>query len=347
MKHSLSSLYAISALLLVAGCSKERGEPTPDIATNVPFSPQQAQIDVLLGQFQHQRAIFRSRSSDDLGERPLNEAVWLSEADANYMKCDPSANEGEATEGTIDLTLPVHQGEGGSLWVNNRDLLTKQEELLSELTEVRQGGTLYLVHIDMQEASSELVALRASWTKITSNEDRGIIEPDPGCWKALVGNVEISPRNDAADVMKSKMRDLHTYPLGTYFVSVSLPQIIGDNTQVWTGLNNYPVYAGTPTTQYDGQGPGWIHSGWNSPTELCFPNYWSRYLTMKQFFAPPSSFEPGREVIWEDWSADYAVLSGGPMDYGSPYYPMGPYHHTWVWKHGIPKRRLSSLPPPE
>lgn len=341
MKQSLFPLYTISALLILAGCSKEKAGSPSQVASSsiMDFDPHVDQIRGLIRDFQHLKELYRSRDGDDLGERPLNEAVWMSEADANYTLCDASAEGMDRTDGTIEFTLPLHQKEDGSLWVNNNDLLGNQEVLLTDLREATGGQQVYLVDVQMTSANGEEARMQASWVILSGTDDRAHIPidmPTPtytGCWPAMGPDPSL---DDGADVMRIKLKKI--YPVGTYFTSVSKVDGVTDITVYGLGPapTYYTVYYGTKATLFPGIGPGWIHTGQNASNEICFPDYWNKFVLLRDRYADPSSFTGGREIIINDFRANYSPLSGGPMNYGSPYYPMGPYHHSWTYQTGIP-----------
>lgn len=341
--NTLPSLGILSALLLATGCSKERSEaPALTSSRTTRFEPTRPdEINVLIRTFQRQKDLFHQRSTEDLGERPLAEAVWMSEADANYEQADASVGTDNMTGGTLDLILPVHPKDDGGLWVDNEDLIAKQDEFLEQLSEAAEGRRIYLVDIELKGSSESEAQLQAAWKMFMADGSRGfaaeVVAPGyVGCYKAMGP----STTDDAADVMSYKLKNwYHIYPANTYFTSVSSPIVTTFNSYVWNGAMGDPVYAGTPTTQFDGQGPGWLHSGGNSSNEICFPDYWNKHQGMRAYLGQTP---PGTEIFDEVYYSSYNPPQAGPggaaptpEDYGSVYYPMGPYYHRWVWRYGV------------
>lgn len=346
MKQSLVPLCVVSTLLLLAGCSKEGpGSPSQvaSSSTMEEFDPPAERIAGLIEDFQHLKERYHSRDAEELGERPLTDAVWTSEADANYMKGDASVNTGFYKQDSVEFTLPVHQKEDGSLWVHNADLIAKQEELINTINGSTHGAKVFWASVELGGTSGENASLKAEWIKMESvGEDRDVIggPPDPGCWNALVGDGGSWPINDASDVMQRKMGQIHELETGTYITSLTKPTIISDNS-IYSYVGGYAMYAGS---RADLGGPALIFNGPNGTDQLCFPGYWNKYLALKTRFSPASFTEPGRKIVWESWSGVYSPLVGTPMSYGSPYYPMGAYHHTWVWRSGIIQHHVGPEP---
>lgn len=65
---------------------------------------------------------------------------------------------------------------------------------------------------------------------------------------------------------------------------------------------------------------------------VCFPEYWQKYLEMKNYYDLVSS---PYEFIDEHYVSYSSPITGVAMDYGSPYYPMGSYRHIWRRTIGI------------
>lgn len=324
MKTSIS----LALLVLLCACKKDiPTSPPPSVVRT--FEPAIAEIPELLANFHQLKERFHSGLRSDLGERPLEEAIWISEADANYEKADPSAGESEFPEGAISYALETYQKEDGSWWISNEELIAKQEDLLSELDVELNGVPAYLIDVEAVGATEGEMQLAASWKSMVAIPMDMILPSYTGCWPALGPEDYL---DDAADVMNVKLHFMHLYPFGTYFVSVA-STIMTVNSIVDADDNGYPIYAGTSESL---GGPAWLHSGLNLPDQICFPEYWDKYLEMKAWVAQPA---PGHEIIRELYGAGYDVVAGGPMDYGSPYYPMGAYHHGWRRWIGIPMTR--------
>lgn len=97
------------------------------------------------------------------------------------------------------------------------------------------------------------------------------------------------------------------------------------------GQGGYVVYLGTDDLL---GGPDWLESD-QSFEQVCFPDYWNRHLALKQWYYDQFLPTPGRVLIQQYYTTFNLPRIGGPMDYGSPYYPMGPYDHEFFFLRAV------------
>ena len=230
------------------------------------------------------------------------------------------------TEETSTFYLPYTQDQVGLLWIATSDLVIAQQSLLAELGVDLGNDKAYFVNMELVSTANGMAEVEVKWLKILS----GFIgfPSYTGCWLAY--SADTYSNDDARDVMNVKLSVEHCYPAGTYFISISPLLIQTTNSIVGYDGVFYPIYAGTSEAL---GGPAWLHSGWNATNEICFPDYWDKHLAMRNFFA--GNLMPDHEVFWGEYESWYSPTPGSPMDYGSPYYPMGPYYHGWGYRTGI------------
>lgn len=99
----------------------------------------------------------------------------------------------------------------------------------------------------------------------------------------------------------------------------------------YNNLGGYTVYLGTDELN---SGPDWLESD-HSYANVCFPDYWNKFLAMKAWYIAQYTAQSGMVLVDKRYETNYSLLSGYPMDYGSPYYPMGPYEHNFIYRRGL------------
>lgn len=327
------------ALLACVSCSKE---PVPVQRTftaqelnelSDAFDPEPNEITGLLRHFEEQKLRYAEGSREELGKRPLSEALWACEADLNHMRGDARVVRDTTGHDSIIFVLPFEVDAAGAMMVDDEDLILKQQELLAQIPLDATVNPIQFIDVSLREIVGSDATFAAGIYKRYVPYD--VLTPPPtGCFY-----MELNGDYPAEDVMNAWIEynfytDLNIDPTFFYdrpfYTSVSTQKVLS-TIDGYGILNNYVTYLGTEANL---GGPDWLESD-ASFTQVCFPDYWNRHLALKQWYFDQYLYTPGRVLVEQRYETWYSPRIGGPMAYGSAYYPMGPYDHLFYFKKGV------------
>lgn len=336
--------YAASlatGVLLFLGCSKEplsspgaMDNPSSASKINIGerFVPAEADIMPLIRGFQAKKHDIELGQRDEMGEKALQEALWLMEASANFEKGDPSLVGVDWLKESTTKPIPVNMKLDGSLWVSDADMIAKYNELQIEL-EMRFGAEkIYLVDFEIESVSETEAILKAEWLKKDPTVEvlEAVTFPSySGCFEAS----DLPHGLDGGDIMRSKifMHRMVEVPHAGVITGVYMPWFYSTVVDELGNRVGYPYYVGTPYENGLG-GPALLYSGLAGPDAFCFPLRWQRYLELRTMMLDALNLQPNEYTIYDEYVVYNSPRTGNAWSYGSPYYPMGPWDHGWRFK---------------
>lgn len=188
---------------------------------------------------------------------------------------------------------------------------------------------LKLVDIELESISESIATLGVNIVdkKASGSYPSGFLDGSNwGCRNAV----------DGARALTTLLnRNYHNtaYPIGTFFVSITDPAIEVSTVDAYDYINGGNIYWGTNESL---GGLHWLYSGPNTSDAICFPDRWNKLSLLRQNRINFWNIPENMDIIWEvvDWTEVNRV--GTPFEYGSIYYPMGPYDHSWFVRIGYP-----------
>lgn len=318
-------IFAFSLLIVATACNKEVAvKPSSDTTANSieqlnsAFDPPQSDVMGFIREFEQQKRDFAETRSE--GEKPLAEALWICEADLNYSRGDAGVRLDTLVRDSIFFVLPVRPDEYGQYWVNNGDLIAKQAELFG-LIPYEGERTVRFVDIALVHLTEEQALFRAYINRRPPGGGGEVELP--------IGSFPLG-QEEWVHVMDQYIyaNDFRACP-HSFFVSISDPVFIFDND--WYSLyGGYSAYTGSNAPV----GPALIPQG-PAGELVWFPAQWHKHLALRQWYYDQFVLVPGRRLINERYVQWYEPTAGVPMDYGSPYYPMGPWTSRFEFKRAI------------
>lgn len=290
-------------------------------------------VEGLLERFHEEKRAYAQGQKDLLGQKPLSEALWTCEADLNFERGDARVVLDTLGYDSLIFVLPFEVNAEGIMLINDEDLILKQQDLLASGTLDATSNPIQFIDVALKEidGSNAVFIARAYKRYVPYNV---LVPPPVGCF-----DMEFSGTYPAEDVMNAWITynwyidmdiDPMYYTERPYYTNVGIQRWL--STLDWYDLqNNYTVYLGTRSSL---GGPEWLKS-LQSYEEVCFPDYWTDHLALKQWYYDQFAFTPGRVLVEQHYETNYMPRTGGPMDYGSPFYPMGPYDHVFFFRRAI------------
>ena len=304
----------------LVGCTKEA--PSEASSTQVDlrsideaYQPDQEEALHRIRHFAERKKAIMNGAKADGPDIPLSQAVWLSEADLNFEKADASVLIETLKLDSFFTVVPVQSDGAGNYVVKETDLILAHAALESQFGTMDQ---LKFVDVDLKDLGTDGALFRA----LAFKQD-GVPELAPlptGCFNIV----------DAVGVMNAYIPRMMIEPQGTIYVTVSAWKSL-DVYQQHGILNGYTTYLGSDASFGVSE---FLASGAISK-QICFPDYWDEHLQLKQWYMSQTPPLAGKRMILGKYWLDYDVLTGSPMSYGSPYYPMGPYNHYYTFYHGL------------
>lgn len=326
---------------MFSGCKRELNDARPQIALSADdltkiseaYQPDSNTVGGLLDRFQVKKNKYLQGLKSDLGDLPLSEAIWITEADLNFLRGDARIPNDELLVDSIEVDVPYFLGNGGEVRVQEVDLLAAHQAVLALLPDSALANGIryidvFVFGVDPTNAKLHYVTYRRAVAQT-------ILPPPPtGCFW-----MDHPSDPDAHEVMNYYLAYYEQLAIGTnyprpYYVSISAESYVSP-LNGYGLLNGYTVYLGTDDAL---GGPDWLESG-TAGTQVCFPAYWQRHLLLRQWLFNQFAYVSGRVLIREEYEANFMPpTSLTPMDYGSPYYPMGPYDHLYKFRRAILSR---------
>ncbi len=294
------------------------------------FVPAEADIMPLIRGFQAKKNDIELGQRDEIGEKALQEALWLMEASANYEKGDASLVGVEWLKESTTKSIPVYMKLDGTVWVSDEDMIAKYIELQIEL-EMRFGSEkIYLVDYEIQSVSETEAILKAEWLKKDPTVEvlEAVTFPSfEGCFEAS----DVPNGLDGGDIMRSKvfMHRMVELPHEGVITGVYQPWYYNLVVDEVGYVGGYPIYVGT--SEVNG-GPALLYSGLPGINTFCFPLRWQRYMQLRTTVLSGLNLQPNEYTIYDEYTVYYSPRTGNAWSYGSPYYPMGPWDHGWRFK---------------
>lgn len=326
-------------LIVTAGCTKELNAPEEKTYTSAElevisdaFDPPMEEVMPMIRTFNERMDAFRGGDRDEVEERRLSEGVWMSEADLNYQRGDARAMGDSTIRDSIIVELPCYQKSDGEWWVLGEEFAEMHDALLAGIPVDQNGQPTRYIDLAVTRIANGMATIRA----FTHRRYVPWVPSDPpeGCFNMQGPQDELFPAEIAMNQwiawndfyeLNGGITDWHP----PFYVTVSTLQAM--STVDWVGnLNGYSVYLGSDE---DLGGPDWLESG-QSSDEVCFPDYWNKFLAMQDWYFGQFVYEPGRVMVDKVYVTNYSVRTGGPMSYGSPYFPMGPWDHQLRFRRG-------------
>ena len=340
MRTTPPAIIVLAIALITLVCCRK--EPTPIQPTTYTtralnelsdaFDPPLDQIVGLIKQFNEKKRALAEGSREGLGEKQLSEALWMSEADLNFWRGDARILADSMSRDSIFFILPIHLKENGQLWVFDEDLIVAQQALLAEFPIDSILHPIELVDLSVKQIGTDHATIEALVVR-RAVPPHGPHPPAEGCFPLHQIGV-----TNADQVMNSYLNYYAYYEQDgeitdwhpPFYATVSTQHFLGTLDEYGV-LDGYVTYMGTLD---DYGGPAWFTSG-QAFTQVCFPDYWQRHLAMKQWYYSWHPGPPGRCLVEQHYTTSFSPRTGGPMSYGSLWYPMGPYDHTFYFKHAV------------
>jgi len=304
--------------------------PVVDLnAINNGFSPPHESILPLIRGYNEEWTAQMNGSREANGTKKLDEAIWTMEADLNFKRGNALAMVDSLFD-SVSVTVPLVIIEGVPS-VSDTTLYRAEEFLLARIQIDSIDHPVRLIDL----AATSIRERDATVTAYVFRRYRPYVPAPPpeGCY-----DMGTSPEGPypASNVMNDWLHyqefleidqgfsDLHP----PFFTTVSDFHHLS-TTDGYGAINGYSVYFGSNVPP----GPGWLESGSGS-WQVCFPPYWNEHMEMKNWYLTDHAAGPGDVMMEQSYHTSYIPLCCSPMDYGSPYYPMGPYDHYYKFKHG-------------
>lgn len=324
------------AVLGLTGCSKEDDRyvsghaPVVDLnAITDAFSPSDENILPLIRVYNEEWTAHLNGSREESGIKKLDEAIWTVEADLNYERGNALAMLDSLFD-SVSVTVPLVIIDGIPS-VSDTSLYRAEEFLLARIPIDSIDHPVRLIDL----AATSVRERDATVTAYVYRRYRPYMPapPSEGCY--FMGNNPSGPY-PASNVMNDWLHyhefleidqgssDVHP----PFFTTVSAFHYLS-TTDAYGVLGGYTVYFGSNVPP----GPGWLGSG-SAGWQVRYPAYWNEHMEMKNWYMAVHGAGPGDVMMEQSYHTTYIPLCCSPMDYGSPYYPMGPYDHYYKFKHG-------------
>ncbi|MBL0129676.1 MAG: hypothetical protein IPP83_19980 [Flavobacteriales bacterium] len=331
MKHT-TVLCALSAMTLGISCTKEALVPEPESRQIQPmtgerFDPVTDQVMPLILGFKAKKEAYAFGAKSDLGEKGLQEAVWLAEALMNYEKGDAGRYGDEWITGTLEYSFPVHLKDDGSVWLYESDFYSAYDAAMVRVNASVGSGKIYTIDHEVLSVENGIAAIQIEWS-----------DKDPTSSIPVGWGPEGSGCHDVDDACVLLTGLLHhnfhqIAPLApSFYVTLWPPNtnywgVVTDNESVVPNSFGYQGYFGTTVGQ--GGGGLWFN-GNNFTNAVCFPAQWHKFVESREiimehvFLAPPYEFVR-EKVSWLGYNVGQI---------GIPLYPQGFYHLEYYYKVG-------------
>ncbi len=294
------------------------------------FRPSKEDVMPLIKQFKQVKTAIAIGVKSD-GEKPIQEALWLNEALMNYEKGDATKVGDDWLEGTYTYTFPINTKADGSVWVDDGELVASYDNAKDAIIALLGESKVYMFDHEIMSVENGVATIEIKWLDkiegVGDEEFSGVSWDGTGlgCMNAVQGAYAI-------DFLRRKNFPGQAIAPGD--VVVSIFSWFNSVTDIRGYSLGYPYYYGT-NLSFGIAGTGLLYSGPNTGLPICFPEQWQRYLEVRQNTLDFAQLRPYESLVRESFEWSYYQRTGTAFEYGSIFYPMGPYDHTWYWTIGM------------